>query len=78
MTDKSYEKPIKNLLFLVALLIISPIILTIAFKAQKIYIHYPEKIIFYILLISGIFLILFTVYWGFKTFQTFLNILFNK
>ncbi len=77
MTDKSYEKPIKKLLLLLLLLVTSPIILTIAFKAQRVYKEFPQRIIFYVLLISGIFLILFTVYWGFKTLQSFLKTLFN-
>ncbi len=78
MSNKSYEKPIRKLLFLISLLIISPIILTLAFKAQKIYVNFPEVTVFYVLITIGICLILFTLFWGFKTFQSFLNILFNE
>ncbi|CAM1344674.1 DUF6095 family protein [Tenacibaculum amylolyticum] len=76
--SKSYEKTVKKFLILLLLLIVSPLILSLAFKAQRIYTTYPETIIFYILLALGILLILYTVYFGFKTFQSFLNILFNK
>ncbi len=78
MTNKSYEKPIRRLLFLITLLIISPVVLTLAFKAQKIYTDFPKVIIFYVLITIGISLILFTVLWGFKTFQSFLKILFSE
>lgn len=78
MNEKSYEKPIKKLLLLLSLLIISPLILTLAFKAERVYKDFPQSIIYYTLLVLGVFLILFTVYWGFKTFQSFLKILFNE
>lgn len=78
MEKSPYEKPLKKLLFLLGLLIISPIVLNIAFKALKIYTENPGILIAYALLSIGIFMILYTVYFGFKTFQLFLDVLFRK
>lgn len=73
-----YEKPIKKFLLLLALLIVSPLLLNIGFKAQRIYNHGIGIYASWFLITLGIFLTLFTVYFGFKTFQTLLNILFRK
>lgn len=68
---------VKKFLILLALLIVSPIILSIGFKAQRIFTESPKVYIAYILLALGIFLILFTVYYGFRTIKAFLDTLFN-
>jgi hypothetical protein len=70
-------KGFKKLMILLALLIISPLLLTFSFKAMKLYkegMNYNMSIVGVIL--SGI-LILFTLYFAFKTFQTFLDALFS-
>ncbi len=70
-------KGFKRLLILLALLIISPLLLTISFKALKIY---SEGTSYYIsilgIVISGM-LILYTLYFAFRTFQTLLDALFS-
>lgn len=73
-----YEKTLKRFLILLSLFVIAPIILNIAFKALKIYKNYPETLIAYILLVIGFFLIIYTVYFGFKTFKLLLDTLFRK
>ena len=71
------EKGIYRLMILLGLLISSPIVLNIGFKALKRYTESPEIYIGYGLLALGILMILFTVYFAFKTFKTFLDALFN-
>lgn len=69
-------KGFKRLLILLTLLIASPLLLTISFKAIKLY---KEGISFYISIFGVIFsaaLIFFTLYFGYKTFKTFLDALF--
>jgi uncharacterized protein YacL len=70
-------KGFKRLLILLALLITSPISLTISFKAIKLY---TEGIPFYIsifaVILSAI-LIFFTLFFGYKTIKTFLDALFS-
>ena len=79
MTEQNpYEKPFKRFLILLSLFIISPITLNIAFKALKIYQKNPERIIAYGLLCLGVFLIIYTVYFGFRTFKILLNTIFRK
>lgn len=73
-----YEKPIKKILFLLGLLIVSPLILSIGFKAQRIYNEGFSVYISWFLISLGGILTLFTVYFGFKTFQSLLNVLFRK
>ncbi|MEN8858313.1 MAG: DUF6095 family protein [Flavobacteriaceae bacterium] len=70
-------KGFKKLLILLGLLIASPILLTISFKALKLY---KEGAPFYISIFSVVFsvlLIFFTLYFGYKTFKTFLDALFS-
>ncbi|MDC1162503.1 DUF6095 family protein [Tenacibaculum sp.] len=74
----SFEKGLKQLLILLGLLIFSPIVLSIAFKALKIFTSSPKIYLAYAILTLGVCLILFTIYFGFKTFKTFLDALFNK
>ncbi|RSC92748.1 DUF6095 family protein [Tenacibaculum singaporense] len=74
----TFEAGIKKLLVFLGLLIISPLILSIAFKALRAFKDAPKVFIAYGLLAVGILLILFTVYYGFKTFKTILDHLFSK
>lgn len=69
---------IKKLLFLLGLLIISPITLNVAFKAIRVFKTAPKIYLAYGLLIVGATLIIFTVYFGFKTFKTILNLIFKN
>lgn len=73
-----YEKPIKKMLILLGLLILSPLVLSVGFKAQRIYTENSGVYIAWGLIAFGIFLTLFTVYFGFKTFQSLLTVLFRK
>ena len=73
----TFDKIIKKFVFLVVLLILSPIVLSLGFKAFRIYSETSKMYITYILLITGVFLILFTVYFGFKTIKAFLDFLFK-
>ncbi len=77
MSNKSYEKPVKKFLVLLSLLVISPVVLSLAFRALRSFHEIPKIIIAYILLILGILLVLYTVYFGFKTFKSLLDTLFD-
>tara|TARA_B100000767_G_scaffold185188_1_gene172732 strand:+ start:1875 stop:2120 length:246 start_codon:yes stop_codon:yes gene_type:complete len=70
-------KGFRKLLILVGLLIASPLLLTLSFKALKIY---KEGTLFFIsiagVVVSSI-LIFFTLYFAFKTFKTLLDALFS-
>ncbi|WP_299001300.1 DUF6095 family protein [uncultured Tenacibaculum sp.] len=72
------EKGIKKLLIFLGLLIASPLVLSIAFKAIRIFKEAPKVFFAYGLLVIGVLLTLFTVYFGFKTFKTLLDYLFEK
>lgn len=74
----TFDQIVKKFVFLVVLLILSPIVLSLGFKAFRIYSETPKMYITYILLIIGVFLILFTVYFGFKTIKAFLDFLFKS
>jgi len=78
MEQNPYEKPLKRFLILLSLLIISPIILSIAFKALRIYKESPKSLIAYTLIILGVSITLYTVYYGIKTIKVLLNVLFRK
>ncbi|MBE7652887.1 DUF6095 family protein [Tenacibaculum finnmarkense] len=79
MTKKiTNDVVVKKFLILLGLLIVSPIVLSLAFKAQRIFTQSPKIYIAYALLVIGIFLLLFTVYYGFRTIKTFLDALFNS
>ncbi|WP_440881550.1 hypothetical protein [Tenacibaculum sp. C7A-26P2] len=60
------------------LLIISPLILTISYKALKAFDTYPKNIFAYFLFIFSILTVLYTLYFGFKTIKVFLDELFKK
>lgn len=72
------ETGIKKLLVFLGLLIVSPLVLSIAFKALRAFKDAPKVFIAYGLLVVGVLLILFTVYYGFKTFKTILDHFFSK
>ncbi|CAM1346740.1 hypothetical protein BA195_09550 [Tenacibaculum soleae] len=74
----TFDKIVKKFLILLGLLITSPIIVSIGFKALKIYTENPKNYIAYAILGIGIFLLLYTVYFGFKTIKAFLDNLFQK
>jgi len=74
----TFDTVVKKFLILLGLLILSPIILSLGFKALRIYIKNPEIYIAYTLLATGVFLIIFAVYFGFKTIKAFLDNLFQK
>ena len=76
--SKTFDTVVKKFVFLLGLLILSPIVLSLGFKALKIYTENPKNYIAYALLTLGTFLILFTVYFGFKTIKAFLDYLFQK
>ena len=58
----TFEKGVKNVLILLGLLIFSPIVLSFAFKALNIFTESPKMYIGYFLLVIGISLMLFTMY----------------
>jgi hypothetical protein len=74
----TFDIVVRKFVFLLGLLILSPIVLSLGFKALRIYTKNPETYIAYALLTIGGFLILFTVYFGFKTIKAFLDHLFQK
>lgn len=71
-------KGFRKLLILLGLLIASPLLLTISFKALKIY---KEGYLFYIsvtgIVLSSI-LTFFTLFFAFKTFKTLIDALFSE
>jgi len=71
-------KGLKNLGILVFLFIASPITLTMGFKALKKLKNTPKEFLSYILLFAAGILIIFTVYFAFKTIQIILKALFNN
>lgn len=63
---------------LVFLFIISPIIITMSFKAFDEYTEAPKIYIAYLIFALGCSLIIFTVYYAFKTFGMIKKAIFNK
>jgi hypothetical protein len=63
---------------LIFLFILSPIIVTISFKALDKYTEAPEIYFTYLILALGCLLIIFTVYYAFKTFGVIQKAIFNK
>ncbi|QTD37711.1 hypothetical protein JL193_16890 [Polaribacter batillariae] len=71
-------KGFKYLAILVFLFIASPIALTMSFKALKKFENTANESLSYIILpIAGI-LVIFTIYFAFKTFKILLKAIFNK
>jgi len=71
------NKGLKQLLFLILLLIVSPISLSIAFKALNKF-ESDSMWIAYLILGASALLVIITLILAFKTFKTFLNALFNS
>ncbi|MCI2227765.1 DUF6095 family protein [Polaribacter sp. MSW13] len=69
-------KGLRQLAFLILLFILSPISLTMGFKALKKYSESPEIYIAYLILGFSFIIIIFTFYFAFKTFKTLLNSIF--
>lgn len=61
-------KGLKRLGFLILLFILSPIIFTMSFKAFDKYTEAPKIYIAYLIFAIGSILIVFTIYYAFKTF----------
>ncbi len=71
-------KGLRQLGVLLLLFIISPITLTMGFKALKKFTESPQKFIAYLIIFISFILILFTLFFAFKTFKTLLKALFNN
>ena len=70
-------KGLKYLGILIFLFIISPIALTIGFKALKKFENTPKEFLSYIILFTAGIITIFTIYFAFKTFKILLKALFN-
>ncbi|WP_299012328.1 DUF6095 family protein [uncultured Polaribacter sp.] len=71
-------KGLKNLAILVGLFIASPLTLTMSFKALKKFENTPKEWVSYLLLVVAAILIIFTLYFAFKTFKILLKAIFNS
>lgn len=70
-------KGFKRLLILLTLLIISPILLTISFKAIKLYSDGLPYLLSILGIIFSSILIFYTLFFGYKTFKIFMDALFQ-
>ena len=70
-------KGLKYLGILIFLFIISPIALTIGFKALKKFENTPKEFLSYIILFTAGIITIYTIYFAFKTFRILLKALFN-
>jgi hypothetical protein len=70
-------KGLKYLVILIFLFIISPISLTIGFKALKKFDNTPKEFLSYIILFTAGIITMYTIYFAFKTFKILLKALFN-
>lgn len=71
------SKGLKYLGLLILLFIASPISLTMGFKALNKFENIANEYISYIILGVAVILIIFTIYFAFKTFQILLKAIFN-
>ncbi|AUC86574.1 hypothetical protein CW731_15355 [Polaribacter sp. ALD11] len=71
-------KGLKYLSLLIFLFIASPVSLTMGFKALKKFKDTPKEILSYVIIIAAGILIIFTIYFAFKTFQILLKAIFNN
>lgn len=71
-------KGLKYLGILVFLFIASPISLTMGFKALKRFENTPKEFLSYIIIIAAGILIIFTIFFAFKTFKILLEAIFNN
>lgn len=72
------RKGLKQLGILVLLFILSPISLTISFKALKKFTESPQLFIGYAILLVASLITIFTLFFAFKTFKTLRNALFKN
>ena len=78
-TDMSLlGKGLKYLGILLLLFIASPISLTIGFKALKKFENTPKEIWSYLIIVAAALLIIFTIFFAFKTFTILLKAIFNN
>lgn len=75
---KVLGKGLKQLGILLFLLILSPILLSLGFKALSLYNEGSEQIFSWVLVVVAGILMLFTIYYAFRTFKTILNSLFHE
>lgn len=71
-------KGLKQLGILVFLLIASPLLLSVAFKALALYKEGTERMLSWVLLVVAAILMLFTILYAFRTFRTILRSLFQE
>ena len=71
-------KGLKYLGILVFLFIASPISLTMGFKALKRFENTPKEMLSYTIIAAAGILIIFTIFFAFKTFQILLKAIFNN
>ncbi|KGL62936.1 DUF6095 family protein [Polaribacter sp. Hel1_85] len=71
-------KGLKYLGLLIFLFIASPITLTMGFKALKKFENTPKEYLSYVILFVAGVLVVFTIYFAFKTFKILLKALFNN
>ena len=71
-------KGLKYLGVLLLLFIAAPISLTVSFKALKKFENTPKEIISYFILFAAAALIIFTIFFAFKTFKILLKAIFNN
>ena len=71
-------KGLKHLAVLLLLFIASPILLTVGFKALKKLENTPKEMLSYLILGAAAVLIIFTIFFAFKTFKILLNAIFNN
>lgn len=71
-------KGLKHLGILIFLFIASPISLTMGFKALKKFENTPKEYLSYVILTVAGILVIFTIYFAFKTFKILLKALFNN
>jgi glucan phosphoethanolaminetransferase (alkaline phosphatase superfamily) len=75
---KLLEKGLRHLGFLILLFIVSPIALSFSYKALSIYKEGGKHIMAIVFLVISCILILFTVFFAFKTFKIILNAIFDS
>tara|TARA_B100000795_G_scaffold224826_1_gene180357 strand:- start:474 stop:716 length:243 start_codon:yes stop_codon:yes gene_type:complete len=71
-------KGLKYLAILLLLFIASPISLTVGFKALKRFQNTPKEMLSYLIIGAAGILIIFTIFFAFKTFKILLKAIFNN
>ena len=71
-------KGLKYLAILLLLFIASPVSLTVGFKALKKFENTPKEMLSYLILGAAAVLIIFTIFFAFKTFKILLKAIFNN